>query len=321
MNSLQAPPSGETAAAPAPGPPPARDPAIVTDKLGHRYGRHWAVRDLDLVVPRGAVYGFLGLNGAGKSTTIRMLLGLIQPHAGSASVLGFDPRRDDILIKRRVGYVPDTPAFYDWMTVAETFAFVSHYRKGEWDDARAKVLADLFEVPLAKPTGELSRGQRAKVALILALAFHPELLLLDEPTLGLDPVARRQFVQGLLAEFMEGDRTVLISSHLISEISGIVDHVGILKGGHLIRHTRVDDLLGGLKRIRLLFENDPPAGVTVDGLLRTDRSGRELLLLVDGYHPERVMGTLKCLNTVSVSVEDLSLEEAFIELAGKEEEK
>lgn len=293
--------------------------AIETRDLSHRYGKFWAVDHLNLQVPKGSVFGFLGLNGAGKSTTIRMLMGLLSPDSGSATVLGLDPVRDDIAIKRRVGYVPDTPSFYEWMTVQETLAFAAHYRKGEWDDARAQHLLQVFDLPIAQRVGTLSKGQRAKVALTLALAFNPELLLLDEPTLGLDPVARRQFVEGLLAEFMEGDRTVLISSHLIHEISGIVDHVAILKAGQQIRAQRVDDLLSKLKRIRLTYEDAAPTDLTAPNLVRSQVDGREAILVVDQFDPDITRQQMETLGAATVAVENLSLEEAFVELAGRGE--
>jgi len=304
---------------------PAADPgstsayAITTQALGHRFGRKWAVRGLDLQVPRGSVFGFLGLNGAGKSTTIRMLMGLLASHEGSAEVLGLDPQRDDIALKRRVGYVPDTPSFYEWMTVEETLAFVAHYRKKEWDTPRATHLLKEFELPGKQKVGTLSKGQRAKVSLILAMAFNPDLLLLDEPTLGLDPVARRQFVEGLLAEFMEGDRTVLISSHLIHEISGIVDHVAIVGEGRMIRSEPVAQLLGGLRRVRLQYDASPPLTYDVPGLVRHQVDGRETILVVDRYDESTTPVLLQRLGGRIAAIEEIGLEEAFVELAGRGE--
>ncbi len=317
MNSITSSPP-DTRPEVTPGFQPDGPLAIETHGLGYRYGDQWAVRGLALKVPRGSVFGFLGLNGAGKSTTIRMLLGLLNPHEGRATVLGLDPARADVEVKRRVGYVPDTPTFYDWMTVKETFAFIGHYRKAEWDDARALRLARDFDVPLDQPTGSLSRGQRAKVSLILAVAFHPELLLLDEPTLGLDPIARRQFVEGLLGEYMDGTRTVLISSHLIHEIAGIVDHIGILSTGELIRTERVDSLLAGLKRVRMTFPGEPPAVPPVSGLVRSESSGRDMLLTIERFDAELLASDIQGAGADSWSVEDLSLEDAFVELAGRE---
>lgn len=295
--------------------------AIKAADLGRRFGKRWAVRDLDLAVPKGSVYGFLGLNGAGKSTTIRMLMGLLTPHTGKARVVGYDPQIDDLEVKRRVGYVPDTPNFYEWMTVNEIVAFVAHYRRPEWDDSHAEKLLEVFELPRTQKLETLSKGQRAKVSLTLALGFNPEILILDEPTLGLDPIARRQFVEGLLSEFMEGDRTVFISSHLINEIAGIVDHVGILRNGELIRSQRTDALLAGLKRIRLVYEQHAPASLALDGMISFKREGREAVVVMDDFDPDSTSTLAQRAGATQALVEELTLEEAFVELAGQEQVK
>jgi ABC-2 type transport system ATP-binding protein len=290
--------------------------AIETRGLGKRFGAQWAVRDLNLAVPRGCVYGFLGLNGAGKSTTMRMLMGILESGEGTARVLGFDPVTQDVAMKRRVGYVPDTPNFYEWMTVREIMAFVAHHRRGEWDDARAAHLLKAFNLPADQKLKTLSKGQRAKVNLLLALAFEPDLLLLDEPTLGLDPLARRQFVEGVLAEFMEGDRTIFISSHLINEISGLVDHVGIISEGRMIRSEPAERLLARVKRARLVYESEVPNAFECTGLLHHRTQGREAVLVLDDYDGERAHAELARLGAKGFAVEDLSLEDAFLELAG-----
>ena len=298
--------------------PPDPALAVETRALARRFGRHDAVAGIDLRVPTGSVYGFLGLNGSGKSTTLRMLMGLLTPSGGAAALLGgtLDPAVDDLEVKRRVGYVPDTPSFYEWMTVAESLAFVRHYRKARWDDARAAHLLKAFDVPTGQRLDGLSRGQRAKVALVQSLAFHPDLLILDEATLGLDPLARRQFTEGLLAEYADGTRTVVVSSHLIHEIAGIVDHVGILKDGQLIRQQRSDALLAGLKRARLVYDDAAaPTAFAVDGLMNHRVEGREALLAIDNFDPARTPAQLARLGARTVTVEDLTLEEAFLELA------
>ena len=295
------------------------DFAVETRRLGKRFGSKWAVRNLDLRVPRGSVYGLLGLNGAGKTTTMRMLLNLLTPTEGSSAVLGLDPTRREVELKRHVGYVPDTPAFYEWMTAEDTFAFVAHYRKGAWDVAFADRLAAAFDIPTKQKLSSLSKGQRAKVNLVLAMAFNPDLLLLDEPTLGLDPLARRQFVEGVLAEYMEAGRTVLISSHLISEIAGMVDHIGIMHEGALKVSEPVEALLARVKRVRLLYEADPPANLTVPGLVRTKHDAHETVLIVDNYQPTTGIAPFSNLGAKTITIEDLPLEDAFIELAGKRE--
>lgn len=302
-------------------PLPARQCAIQTTWLGRRFGNHWAVRELSLNVPRGSVYGFLGLNGAGKSTTIRMLMGLLSPTEGSMSVLGADPSANDLEVKRRVGYVPDMPNFYEWMTVEEICAFVAHYRKGAWDARRAEHLVKFFRLPRQQKLQSLSKGQRSKVSLTLALAFGPELLILDEPTGGLDPIARREFLQGVLAEFMEGDKTIFISSHLIHEISGLVDFVGILHEGKLVRESPVEPLLNRMRRVKLFYECQAPRTFACEGLLRFESSGREAMLAIEGFDPERTPADLDRLGAAQVVIENLTLEEAFVEIAGSREEE
>jgi ABC-2 type transport system ATP-binding protein len=292
------------------------DFAIKTYGLGRRFGTRWAVHDLTMAVPFGSVYGFLGLNGAGKTTTIRMLMGLLKSHAGAISVLGIDPEDQDIEVKRRVGYVADTPNFYDWMTVRELTAFVAFYRRGQWDQARADHLVKVFQIPLDQKVRTLSKGQRAKVSLTLALAFNPDMLVLDEPVGGLDPVARRQFFEGVLAEYMDGQRTVFISSHLINEISGLVDHVGIIRDGTLVRSEQTESLLAGLKKVRLIYEGDAPGAFACTGLVRSQVDGREARLTIDKFHPESTLAELGHLGASEIVVEDLSLEDAFVELVG-----
>jgi ABC-2 type transport system ATP-binding protein len=292
--------------------------AIDTLNLGRRFGGRWVVRELTLRVPRGSVYGFLGLNGAGKTTTIRMLMGLLAPHSGVASVLGIDPETNALEVKRRVGYVPDTPTFYEWMTVREILAFVAHYRRAEWDNKRTEQLVKVFQLPLDQKLKTLSKGQRSKVSLTMALGFNPDLLVLDEPTGGLDPIARRQFIEGVLAQFSESNRTILISSHLVNEISGLVDYVGIVRDGMLVRSEPTESLLAGLKRVRLLYEGAAPGAYACTGMMRHRTSGHEALLTIDRFDPDRNVPELQRLGAQSFEVQDLTLEEAFIELAQRD---
>jgi len=297
------------------------DCAIETKQLGRRYGGRWVVRDLDLCVPRGAVYGFLGLNGAGKSTTIRMLMGLIRRHSGAASVLGLDPARRDVEVKRRVGYVAEQPAFYDWMRVEEICAFVATYRKDRWDPRRADDLLNRFRVPRGERLRNLSKGQRAKTALVLALAFAPDLLILDEPTSGLDPVARREFVEGVLAEFQEEGKSVFVSSHLVNELSGLIDHVGILHEGRLLYSGRAEDFLASVRRVRLAFEDAAPKEITCDGLLRLKVDGREASLSIRDFDERRAREQLQTYSPSGIEIEPLNLEDAFVEFVSGEERR
>lgn len=290
--------------------------AIETSGLGRMYGGRWVVDNLNLKVPRGAVYGFLGLNGAGKSTTIRMLMGLIRRHEGQALVLGLDPARQDVELKRRTGYVAEAPAFYEWMTVAEICRFAATYRRGRWDWKRAEQLIEQFRLPAGEKLKNLSKGQRAKTSLVLSLAFDPELLILDEPTSGLDPVARREFIEGILAQYQEEGKTIFISSHLVNELAGLVDHVGILYEGQLVLSARVEDLLDSVRRVRLAFPEQVPRELACAGTLRKQLDGREAVLIVRDFDEEKLSAQLRGFGPSSCEFERLTLEDAFVELVG-----
>jgi ABC-2 type transport system ATP-binding protein len=169
-------------------------------------------------------------------------MGLQLPGSGSLRVLGLDPVKQPLTVREAVGYVPDVPRFIEWMTLHELMMLVAHYRPSRWNHRRAHHLVATFDLTLGQRVDTMSKGQRAKVALLLALAFEPEVLILDEPTGGLDPLARHNFFESVLREYMDGDQTVFISSHLINEIAGLVDHVGILKNGRLMRSQPTEAL-------------------------------------------------------------------------------
>ena len=286
---------------------------IETNGLGRRYGTRWVVDGLDLKVPKGAVYGFLGLNGAGKSTTIRMLMGLIRRHSGDVKVLGFDPSKDGVEVKRSVGYVAEAPSFYEWMTIDDICSFASTYRKKDWDQKKANELITRFRVPHNTKLKDMSKGQRAKTSLVLAMAYNPELLILDEPTGGLDPVARREFVEGVLAEYQEEGKTIFISSHLVNELSGLVDHVGIIFEGQLLLSQSSEEFMSSVKKIKLTFNGPAPADIVCEGIMRCKTDAREAVVSVRNYNEQVVSQQLQNYNPLTIEVEGLNLEDAFVE--------
>jgi beta-exotoxin I transport system ATP-binding protein len=219
---------------------------IETETLTKAYGRARGVEDVTLEVGAGEVFGFLGPNGAGKTTTIRTLLDLLHPSRGSARIFGLDSHRDSVAIRARLGNLPGDFGYGKEATGREAVGLLARLR-GIAGLGRAEALARRFQADLDRPLGELSRGNRQKVGLILATFHEPELLILDEPTSGLDPLMQEEFL-ALVGEERDRGCAVFISSHELDEVERVCDRVGIVRDGRLIAVERIDDLLGRARR-------------------------------------------------------------------------
>jgi ABC-2 type transport system ATP-binding protein len=245
-----------------------------------RFGSIVALDDVSFEVPRGSVCALLGANGAGKSTALRILIGLQQADSGTASVLGMDSRSDGQNIRRRVGYVADKPALYDWMTVDEIGWFASGFYPAGYIEAYRRRLVDLG-ISGGQKIRALSKGTLSKVALALTLAHRPDVLILDEPTSGLDPLIRREFLESLIDVAAEG-RTVLISTHQVSDVERVADRVAILLRGKLVCCEPLDDLKRRLREV--VVSGDTPlavANVDIPAQVLTERVlERQRVLLV-----------------------------------------
>ena len=292
--------------------------SIVMKNVSRKYGNKNVLNKLNFSVSKGSVYGLLGKNGAGKTTTIRILMGLIRRDSGEVSVLGHDPEKEDLLVKEKVGYVAENPDFYDWLTVEETIGLVANYRKN-WDDNLCDKLISAYNLDRKAKVGVLSKGGKTKLSLLLALSHNPKMLILDEPTTGLDPSARRDFMESVLQSFSDEGKTVFISSHLVNEISGFVDHVGILKGGKLLFEKNTEELINEMKTIRLIFPNgDVPENIKCSGLLNVRAMNREVRVTVREFNEKKTIEELNKYSPENISVEGLSLEDIFIELLPNE---
>jgi ABC-2 type transport system ATP-binding protein len=216
-------------------------PAIAVEGLSKRFGRRLAVENLTFNVPEGSVCGFLGRNGAGKSTAIRMMMNLLDPTAGRVTLLGFDSRRDHQALMRRVGYVSESPVLYEWMKVKELARFTAAFYP-HWNHGRVDELFDRFAIDREQKIRHLSRGTQAQLALTLALGGDPELLILDEPATGLDVLVRRDILESIIQLIQREGRTVLFSSHLLHEVERVADQVVILDNGRLVQAGSMEAL-------------------------------------------------------------------------------
>ena len=224
--------------------------AIAITGLAWKAGRSFSLRDITLRVPQGSIYGFLGPNGSGKTTTIRMLLGMMKPDAGDIRVLGMDVPREMSDILARVGYVPERPHVYPALTVSEHVRYHASFF-ARWDASRSQDLIGRFGLDPAQRISRLSKGETGKLLLLLALSQRPDLLVLDEPTEGLDPVVRRDVLAAVLDYVGEAGATVFISSHLVHELERICDWVGVLDGGALVAELPMQVFKNGIKRLRV----------------------------------------------------------------------
>lgn len=240
--------------------------AIRTEKLSKFYGKRRGVVELDLEVEQGEVFGFLGPNGAGKTTTIRVLLDLIRPSSGQAWVLG-QPVRDNVALRRRIGYLPGELNLYDGLTGWELFRYFGRLR-GRLDTAYLKQLLERLDLDPSRKLRTLSKGNKQKIGLVQAFMHRPELLILDEPTAGLDPLLQAEF-QKLVQEVRREGATVFLSSHVMGEVQALCDRVGIIREGRLVAVSAIHELAErSLRRVRIRFDEavNPKEWAQIPGL-------------------------------------------------------
>jgi len=298
----------------------ADQPVIDVAGLRKDYGPIAAVRGLDLQVPRGSIYGFLGRNGAGKTTTIKVLLGMARPTGGSARVFGLAADAPDasVEIRRRTGFVSEDKELYDYMTVDEIVRFTAGFYPRWRRDLEARYLRAL-ELPAPAKVKTLSRGTRTKLALLLALCRGAELLVLDEPTAGLDPAVTEQVLQALVGHVAQGETTIFFSSHQIAEVEQIADRIAIVDRGRAVLAGALDDLRESFRRVQLVFDREAPqAAFRAAGVARVRRQGRVLTVIASGG-AESILDEARALGPISVDVAPVTLKEIFLETVATED--
>lgn len=275
------------------------------------FGRHAALTKVSFEALPGTVIGLLGENGAGKTTAIRILLGLAAPDEGTAEVFGLESRTEGQEIRRRVGYVPEQPTLYDWMSVAEIGWFTAGFHGGRFLP-RYHERAARFELPPDRRLKNLSKGMRAKVALALAMAHEPHLLVLDEPTSGLDPVVRREFLENMV-EVAASGRTVLLSSHQVGEVERVADVVAILRKGRLVVFEKLDDLKSSVRELTVtLADGAAECPVASDRVISRQWRDRQWRVLVRDMNDADLQSLRAADSICAVDVRHPSLEEIFL---------
>ncbi|MBP6788548.1 MAG: ABC transporter ATP-binding protein [Candidatus Promineofilum sp.] len=287
-------------------------PALTIHALTKSYGSVHALRGVDLEVGCGEIFGFLGPNGAGKTTTIRCLLDLIRPDGGTARVLGLDPQADPVAVRARVGYLPGELSIEPNQTAERALRYFAELRGGvEW--AFVRELAGRLQLDLRAAVKNMSKGNKQKVGVVQALMARPELLLLDEPTAGLDPLMQQE-VYRLLREAQSGGATVFFSSHIISEVEAIAERVAIIREGRIVETLAPHDLLRrSVRRVSVRLREPLPEGALVGVLNATDiqRDGANVMVQVEG-EMDALIKALAAYPVIDLETERPTLEEVFL---------
>jgi ABC-2 type transport system ATP-binding protein len=285
-------------------------PVIEIRRLTRQFGSTKALDDISLVIPRGGVFGLIGGNGAGKTTLIKHVLGMLRAQSGTVRVFGLDPVENPVGTLGRIGYLSEDRDLPDWMNVGELMRYTQAFFP-TWDEAFAEELRGLFDLDPRAKIRTLSRGQRARAGLLAALAHRPELLVLDEPSSGLDPVVRRDILGAIIRTIADEGRTVLFSSHLLDEVERVADQVTIIHHGRLILTSSMDEIKETHRRVTLRFGSPvdrPPALV---GARSFEGHGAEWTYLCNGDSVQ-LRRAAESIGATVVDDTALSLDEIFV---------
>jgi len=283
---------------------------LKANNLYKSFGRKQVLSDFNLTLEEGQVYGLLGKNGEGKTTLIRMIMGIIPGDKGKIFYRGKEIKFNHPFYKKEVGYIPEESIFFGWMTIKELMAFNSVFYP-KWNAQKAREYLDRFELDEKFRIKNLSRGMKLKLGLIVALAAEPELLILDDPTSGMDVPTRHDFLKGIIQEILDEGTTILFSSHLVHELEGIIDHLGILHNGQLILEENFEQVKNNAKKVHLTFDGSVPDGIDISGMLTKQTDSNKCDLGIFPWSND-VKNNLEALHPTKMDVESMTLEEIFI---------
>ncbi len=289
------------------------DIILETKGLTKYFSNKAALEKFDLQIPRGCICGFVGRNGAGKTTAIKLMLGLLEPTAGSSTLLGCDSMSLTPKIRQRIGYVTEGHRLFRRMTIAGLESIQKPFFDKQWDDKFFAEMIDYFELSKKQKIKHLSNGQRAQVSLALALAPHPELLIMDDPTMGLDPAIRRQFLQGMIRLIMQQGRTVLFSSHILSDVERVSNQIVVIDKGRLRAHCSIERFRESIKKVKLSFPKTAPTDIDIEGLLNCRIIDNELELILVDTSQEKIAQWAASAGAENFEIVPMNLEDQFIE--------
>jgi ABC-2 type transport system ATP-binding protein len=277
--------------------------------LSKSFGRHLVFGDLNITLSAGKVYGLLALNGEGKTTLIRILMGVIPACKGQIHYRDSEVFFRSAAYKEDVGYIPEDPFLFGWMKVGDLIEFNAGFYQ-RWDSKRADDLLKRFSLDRKTRVKTLSRGMKLRLEMVTALAAQPAFLILDDPTSGLDVPTRHDFLQGIIRELADSGTTILFATHLVHELERIVDHIFILDGGRIIMDEEYEAVKNSTRRVRLSFEDKSPGDFGIEGILTMQRDGRRVEMVVRPWSEDKKRA-IESLGPRNLEVEPLSLEDIF----------
>jgi ABC-2 type transport system ATP-binding protein len=285
-------------------------PVIEIHRLSRQFGATKALDDISLTIARGGVFGLIGGNGAGKTTLIKHLLGMLRAQSGTVRLFGLDPVQNPVGTLGRIGYLSEDRDLPDWMSVRELMRYTQSFFP-TWDETYAEELREMFDLDLRAKINTLSRGQRARTGLLVALAHRPELLVLDEPSSGLDPVVRRDILGAIIRTIADEGRTVLFSSHLLDEVERVADQVTIIHRGRLILTAAMDEIKENHRRITLRFREPIDRPPSLVGAISHEGHGAEWTYVCNGSS-QQLRRAAESIGATVVDDAALSLDEIFV---------
>ena len=286
---------------------------LETQGLTKFYGDKLALDHIDLKIPRGCICGFVGRNGSGKTTAIKLLLGFLKPTAGSSRLLGCDSQDLTPAIRQRIGYAAEGHYLFRDETIGNLAGFHSAFFPNQWDGQLFWDMIEYFGLSKKQKIKHLSNGQRAQISLALTLAPNPELLIMDDPTLGLDAAIRRQFLEGMIELIMRQGRTILFSSHILGDIDRVADRIVVLEKGIIRADCSLEQFRTAVKKVRFVFSQSPPQTIDIEGLLNSRRADKELEMVLVGTADEKIAEWAKSAGAEEYQIIKQNLEDQFIE--------